>query len=228
MKRIKNAPAQELKQTMQLFLIRHAQSQNNARPEHERVEDPPITEIGHAQAEHLANVAPELELTHLITSPFRRTLQTTEYLRRETGLTPEVRSELHELGGCMRGPSLAEMVGAPGMNREEILAEFRDYNVSDEINGDGWWGGKPYEEYSAAQTRAKNLLERTLKEFAATDARVAYVMHADFKRIFLEQFYNVEMGAWNASLTRVTMTPDDIRVDDYNNIDHLPEELHTG
>ena len=213
---------------MQLFLIRHAQSQNNALPEAQRVEDPPITEIGHQQAERLAAVLPELELTHLITSPFRRTLQTTEHLRQATNLVPHVRPELHELGGCMRGPSVAEMVGAPGMNREEILAEFIDYQVCESIDGSGWWGGKPYELLAEAQLRAEKLLTRTREEFGETDARVAYVMHADFKRIFLEQFSIVRQTPWNASLTHVSITPDEVRVEDYNNIDHLPAELHTA
>jgi 2,3-bisphosphoglycerate-dependent phosphoglycerate mutase len=213
---------------MQLFLIRHAQSLNNALPESQRVEDPPITDIGHEQARRLAEVLPALELTHLITSPFRRTLETTEHLRKAVGLSPDVRTELHELGGCMRGPSVAEMVGAPGMSRAEIEAEFAGYQISDEIDGDGWWGGKPFEQYEAARLRAKNLYERTLRDFADSDARVAYVMHADFKRIFLEQFYPVPEGAWNTSLTQLTITPQEVRVDDYNNIAHLSEELITA
>ena len=31
---------------MELYLIRHAQSQNNVKPEEHRVEDPPLTELG--------------------------------------------------------------------------------------------------------------------------------------------------------------------------------------
>ena len=85
---------------MQLFLIRHAQSQNNALPEEQRVEDPGLTELGHRQAELLADWVPALNLTRLITSPFRRTLLTTEPIRRATSLIPEVRVDLHEQGGC--------------------------------------------------------------------------------------------------------------------------------
>ena len=212
---------------MQLFLIRHAQSQNNAQPEHLRVEDPPITEIGHQQAERLAEVLPALELTHLVTSPFRRTLETTEHLRRAVGLNPEVRTELHEVGGCMRGPSVAEMVGAPGMNRDEIIAEFTGYQVGNEIGEAGWWGGKPYESFELASARAKNLLARTLHEYASTDARVAYVMHADFKSLFLQQFCDVLAVPWNTSLTQVSIADDEVRLDDFNNVTHLPEELMT-
>ena len=213
---------------MQLYLIRHAQSQNNALPESLRVEDPPITELGHQQAKQLGEAMPALELTHLVTSPFRRTLETTEYVRQATGLTPHVRTELHELGGCMRGASIAEMVGAPGMNREEIEAEFGGYEVGSEIDGGGWWGGKPYEEYHAAVRRAEKLLKRTREEFAASDARVAYVMHADFKRIFLELFHDIRQTPFNASVTCVTITTGETAVEDYNNIDHLTEELHTA
>ena len=33
---------------------------------------------------------------------------------------------------------------------------------------------------------------------------------------------------WNASLTRLTLTHNDVDVEDYNNIDHLPAELRTA
>ena len=36
---------------MQLYLIRHGQSENNGRPEHLRVEDAELTDLGHQQAE---------------------------------------------------------------------------------------------------------------------------------------------------------------------------------
>ena len=39
---------------VQLYLIRHGQSENNARPEHLRVEDAELTDLGHQQAEQLA------------------------------------------------------------------------------------------------------------------------------------------------------------------------------
>ena len=80
----------------------------------------------------------------------------------------------------------------------------------------------------AAQLRASALLQRTIAEYAATDARVAYVMHADFKRMFLEVFHREPLGCpYNASISRLTITPQGTRLDDYNNVGHMSSDLWT-
>jgi 2,3-bisphosphoglycerate-dependent phosphoglycerate mutase len=48
---------------MQLLLVRHAQSANNALPTELRVHDPGLTETGNLQAEHLADWLQTLPLT---------------------------------------------------------------------------------------------------------------------------------------------------------------------
>jgi len=60
---------------MDLYLVRHAQSQNNALPERLRVADPDLTDLGHQQAARLAERVRSLKLTRLLTSPFRRALR---------------------------------------------------------------------------------------------------------------------------------------------------------
>ena len=99
---------------MELYLIRHAQSLNNALSSQDRVEDPPLTEIGQRQCDHLAKWIPSLKLTRLVTSPFLRTLQTADHIGRSVRLAPEVRIELHEQGGCVSGPTREFFVGRPG------------------------------------------------------------------------------------------------------------------
>lgn len=213
----------------ELYLIRHAQSLNNALPEEERVEDPPLTHMGHEQARRLAAVLPALRLTKVFTSPFLRTLQTTEHLRQATGLVPHVRIELHELGGCVSGNSLVGHTGRPGLTRSQILAEYAGYEVAVDIDGDGWWRSQPYETFELALLRARTLLERTIADYAATDARIAYVMHADIKRIFLDLIHREPVSfPYNASISQLTITPGGARLVDYNNVAHLDEELRTS
>ncbi len=215
--------------TMKLYLIRHAQSLNNALPEEERVEDPGLTELGHQQAEALGKWIPSLNLTRLITSPFLRTLLTTEPIYRATSLVPEVRTPLHEHGGCYAGHDFSTKVGRPGMNREEIEAEFTGYRVSDEIDHQGWWRSQPFEAWQAAGVRAKQLLDATRLEFGATDERVAYVMHADIKMLFLSELQPELVDVpWNTSVTEIELTPTSHRVQDFNQIDHLPSHLATS
>jgi|CXWL01.1.fsa_nt_gi 2,3-bisphosphoglycerate-dependent phosphoglycerate mutase len=211
---------------MQLYLIRHAQSQNNALPEEERVEDPGLTELGRQQAEHLGDWIPALKLTRLITSPFRRTLMTAEPIRRATSLIPEVRIDLHEQGGCYSGHDFSAKVGRPGMTRREIEAEFAGFQVADDIDGAGWWQSKPYETWEAARIRAARLLEWTRREFAHTDERVAFVMHADIKRLFLAQLHADPLDVpCNTSVTEIEFTANSHHLRIFNQYSHLPNDL---
>lgn len=213
---------------MQLYLIRHAQSQNNALPEEDRVEDPGLTELGQQQAEHLGEWISTLKLTRLITSPFRRTLLTTEPIRRATSLIPEVRIDLHEQGGCYSGHDFTTKLGRPGMTRREIEAEFLGYRVADDIDGAGWWQSKPYETWEDARIRAARLLEATCREFAHTDERVAYVMHADIKRLFLSRLHTDPLEVpCNTSVTEIEFTEDSIALRKFNRIEHLPIHMVT-
>lgn len=213
---------------MQLYLIRHAQSQNNALPEEERVEDPGLTELGRQQAEHLAEWIPSLQLTRLITSPFRRTLLTTEPIRRATALVPEVRIDLHELGGCYAGHEFGNLVGRPGMTRREIEAEFSGFEVADDIDGEGWWQSKPYEDMEDARIRAARLIKWTRREFAHSQERVAFVMHADIKRLFLAHLDAEPIDvACNTSVTEIEFTSNSHHLRVFNQISHLPAHIVT-
>ena len=117
---------------MELFLIRHGQSLNNFLPQEQRVEDPPLTDLGHQQAVLLAEWIESAGITRLISSPFRRTLETAEYVRRTTGLRPEIWIDLHEQGGCVAGPTPDCMVGRPGMTHGQISADFPGFQIGDE------------------------------------------------------------------------------------------------
>ena len=213
---------------MRLFLIRHAESQNNALPESQRVEDPHITELGHRQASHLARRVGELGLTKLFTSPFRRTLQTTSPIYEATKLVPNVRVALHEEGGCYSGHTPENMAGRPGMNRSDIEREFPGYLVSTDMDDRGWWTSEFHENHASASRRAAQLVQHTVEEFGGTDERVAFVMHGDIKRLFLEQFHvgGLDLPA-NASVTEIAITAEGCRLENYNCVRHLPGELIT-
>jgi 2,3-bisphosphoglycerate-dependent phosphoglycerate mutase len=213
---------------MKLFLIRHAQSQNNARPESERVEDPVLTEIGHEQARRLSEWLPSLGLTRLFTSPFRRTLETTVRIHHATGLVPEVITDLHEQGGCYAGHTIGSMIGRPGMTGAEIEKEFPGFRIAEDIDAEGWWKCKPYERFEPASQRAWALLQWTQKQFAHTEERVAYVSHGDLKMRFLEHFHPQTLTIPdNTSVTTIRVTPDSIQLTDYNRTEHLPADLVT-
>lgn len=213
---------------MQLFLIRHAQSANNAKPEHERIPDPPITAVGRQQADRLAESIDRLKLTRLISSPFLRALQTTAPLHEATGLVPHVRAEWHEEGGCYSGHIPGQLRGEPGMTRAEIETRFPGYLVHDEIDDRGWWRRQPWETTERSQARARRVLKAVCDEFRGASERVAFVTHADFKchllRLVHDDWIDVPR---NTSVTTLEITDDSARLVDFNRVDHLPGELQT-
>jgi len=225
---------------MRLFLIRHAQSANNALPESQRVEDPPLTEIGQQQAVALAESLVSAKLDRIITSPFRRSLQTTSYIARRLQLVPEVWIDLHEQGGCYSGYEPECYQGRPGMSQSEIAAEFPEYVVETAIGHEGWWRCQPYENDEQAKQRARRLLERTLHTFAGSEQVIAYVMHADFKRMLLsEMFSQPHSGSSgklsnghtilinNTGVTQVIAREGRFHLQELNSISHLPLGIRT-
>ncbi len=213
---------------MQLFLIRHAQSENNARAQSQRIEDPALTRLGHEQAKRLASRLASLRLTRVVTSPFLRAMQTSEYLSMATDLKPEVWIDLHEKGGCVSGSPPDQMVGRPGMTRAEIAARFPRSQIAAEIDGDGWWGSQPMETEVQCRQRAARLLARTCAQLGRSHERVAYVMHGDFLLALLGCFHPIPLNlSWNASLTTVTVTDDTATLNQYSCVAHLPNYLVT-
>ena len=211
---------------MELYLIRHAQSQNNALPEEQRIDDPGLTELGRQQAELLGKWIPTLGLTQVITSPFLRALETAQSIYASTGLKPRVQTAIHEQGGCCSGYPKVGMVGCPGLNRHEIEQRFPGFHVADEINGDGWWQCQEYELRPQALRRAALVFQRTRDEFGHTSERVAYVTHADFKLLFLEQFHLEPLEVpCNTSVTKVVINAEGCRLADHNSVRHLPAHL---
>lgn len=219
---------------MQLFLIRHAQSANNAQPDEHRVEDPPLTELGRRQATALAVWLETVGLDHVIASPFRRSLETAEYIRRRLAIKPHVWVDLHELGGCYAGHETERYEGRPGLSHSQIAAEFPGFQLDPAINGQGWWQCRPHESDEQARARATRLIEKTVSMFGATDQSVAYIMHADFKRIFLEElFASLEVpnliwhSIYNTSVTVIGLGGSSPRLNIYNSTVHLSPDLLT-
>jgi len=214
---------------VQLYLIRHAQSANNALPESQRVSDPSLTDLGHEQARKLAEWLPRLELTRLYTSPFLRTLETTAAVCEAVALTPEVRIHLHEQGGCYSGYWPNDKVGEPGMTRAEIEARFPHYRIEESLDGKGWWRRQPYETYELARQRAKGILAWADEAYAGSADRVAIIMHADIKSRILELLHEETLETpMNTSVTRIELIPGGAKLREYNQVEHLSAGMITS
>lgn len=218
----------------QLYIIRHAQSANNALPEPERVDDPAITDLGTKQVAQLAGRFGDIEITHALTSGFLRAIQTMRPVAEATGVQPEIWTDLHEVGGCFSGHVPGELRGMPGMTREILKEDFPEFRLPDDIDGEGWWKSKPFEDYSAAVARAETQATRLRSEFAGTDARVACVIHADFKDLLLAALLKADYEKYrsadlrNTGVTHLSLGEKATEVISFNDVSHLPGEWVTS
>jgi broad specificity phosphatase PhoE len=240
---------------MEFYIIRHAQSVNNAlTDQRQRVQDPPLTELGKQQAEivaqHLATgISLEMPagssgggrdvyrkgygITRLYCSAMHRSLQTAWPIAQTLGLTPEVWVDIHESGGIyLEHLDERGVKGYPGKTRAEILAEFPECVLPEEITEEGWWKGER-ETHWQSGARAMAVAEK-LKSWTNNDEHVAIVSHGDFIDLLIKALLNqlpsrrVYYHHYNTAITRINFNSKgglDIRY--MNRIEHLPADLVT-
>ncbi len=217
---------------MELILIRHAQSENNARPEWLRTEDPGLTELGYQQAERLLAYRLDLFGAQLmITSPFRRALETARVLAGSGRIPVWVWRDVHEQGGCYSGYLPEQRVGRPGLTRHQIEQDYPSFVIDDSIDTEGWWGARPYETWQEAGLRARRVIDRLIGELTPFYQSVAVVTHADFMRLLLLSLSPLQLpveriseSILNTSVTILGVaSPAVCRV--WNSVEHLPPDM---
>lgn len=193
---------------MQLYFIRHAQSENNklwaeGRPEEERVADPLLTETGREQAQllaaYLANgsreaVAPSdrlngqgIHLTHLYSSLMLRAVATANYIAEAIGMHFTGWEEIHEGGGIyLYDPERGEDVGLPGASGSFLAEQYPSFVLPPTLGEEGWWRSQPREPWEAVPARARTFLTGLLEQHGGTDHRVAIVSHGGFFHALLQ------------------------------------------
>ncbi|MCP4538759.1 MAG: histidine phosphatase family protein [Chloroflexi bacterium] len=232
---------------MELFIIRHAQSTNNALADHRnRVRDPLLTELGQRQAEIVAQYLSNGILatpwkkkspsqghgiTRLYCSAMWRSLQTAQQIGQALGLLPEVWIDIHERGGIFLDHGAEGVVGYPGKMRTEILTAFPNYILPDGITEQGWWHYPGQEIRSAFHERALRVAN-VLRGWAANDERIAIVTHGTFidtllKTLFKQTLnYDVYYHHLSTAITWIGFHSDGhLDVEYLNSVHHLPPEL---
>lgn len=200
---------------MLLYLIRHAQSANNdlyARggTANGRTADPPLTEIGHRQAQLLAHCLagappadpmPELigkyaarhdrlgyGLTHLYCSLMTRAIQTAGYVAAATGLPLTAWPEIHERGGLHEWDETSGAdIGVAGPGRSFFINEYPHLILPEAIDEAGWWN-RPPETVTESIPRARLVWEQLLARHGGTEDRVGLVLHGGFFQALLTVF----------------------------------------
>jgi len=195
-----------------LYLIRHAQSQNNAiwdgRGDSQpgRVPDPEITETGHRQArvlaEHLAHPQSEPRqhpfaaggeshygLTHVYCSLMTRSILTAQYIADACGLKLQALPDIFEKHGIYEADAGGIMHGLPGPGRDYFSTRFAGLELPAELDDGGWWN-RPVEDEAAFLLRMKRVVADMHRRLDGSDDNVAMVVHGDF----IDQFVNELMG----------------------------------
>jgi len=199
---------------MQLYFIRHGQSENNAlwinTGSHiGRNEDPELTEVGRQQAEILAQflrradstlrpsfTSTELSasdfqnvagfgITHLYSSLMGRAVATGTIVANALDLPLAAWEDVYEWGGIyLKDEQTGERVGLPGRNRAYFEQHFPDLVLPDSLGEAGWWN-RPFEETELRLPRAQRVLRDLLERHGGTDDRVAVVSHGGFYNYLL-------------------------------------------
>jgi 2,3-bisphosphoglycerate-dependent phosphoglycerate mutase len=217
-----------------LFLVRHAQSANNAQAEHQRIPDPPITPLGETQSQRLAEAMASFRPTHLFTSPFLRSIQTTRGVAEQLRLQPTIHRELFEQGGCYRGHAVGDRHPMPGMGRRELQELCPSWTVDPLIPEAGWNTLSRYEEIDQARDRARRVAGWISSSMQHAEDRWAFIIHADFKLRILEALLDrndleEHLGdVINTSISRLSWQQGKWKLDFWNSYQHLDPDLVTA
>ena len=242
-----------------LYLIRHAQSENNViwvgSDDHPgRVPDPEITELGHNQAQTLAQhlAHPHAEprqhpfaatgqadfgLTHVYCSLMTRSILTGEYISKACDLKLEALPAIFEKHGIYDVDDSGNLQGMPGPGRDYFEQRFAGLKLPSELGDQGWWS-RPVEDEATFLQRMQRVVSDLRQRMNDSDDCIAMVVHGDF----IDQFVNELMGVvrhqpnydnhwvanWtfhNTSISRIDFVNGSYNVVYLNRIDHLPNEL---
>ncbi len=239
---------------MQLYFIRHAQSENNALwvqtgSSQGRSSDPDLTDAGRQQAEQLAEFLSHerlpqpanqwdpqnrsgFRLSHLYTSLMVRAVATAVPLAQALKLPLMAWQDLHEIGGIYLDDEQGQPIGLPGRGRSYFAQNYPALQLGDEFNDRGWWN-QPYEPDEAAEPRARRVLESLLERHGNSQDQVGLVSHGGFYNSLLNVMF--EFGStselWllmnNAAITRLDIHQNRIELVYHNRVDYLPEHLIT-
>jgi broad specificity phosphatase PhoE len=234
---------------MRLYLIRHGQSTNNILTDQsKRTYDPLLTDLGKIQADHLAEYIattpdfPDVEsgygITHLYTSAMRRTLLTTQPLAQRLNITPQIWTDIHEIGGLFLAYPDGREETFGGITRSEIERDFPDYVIPDHITEDGWYdverGHEKPDEFLARAIR----VAYALRQRTETRERIVLVSHAAFLDALVKALlYQAPMHPndlfylhYNTGITRFDFGEsmmDNMQLQYFNRTAHLTPELRS-
>lgn len=241
---------------MQLYFIRHGQSENNALYMQSgsfdgRSEDPELTVLGHQQAKKLSDFLRVSEpsrhaddrdlyrpvgfgITHLYCSLMVRAAATGTCIADTLGLPLVAWEDAHEGRGIyLPDQETGERIGMAGHNRAYFEQHYPDLILPDTLGAAGWWN-RPAETQEKTLQRAQRFFDDLRERHGDTDDRVAVVSHGGFYNYLMYTILNipVQIDYWfhlnNAAISRISFRAGGIDLIYLNRFDFLPVEMITS
>ncbi len=223
--------------TLEVYLIRHGQSVNNAIADSSQwLPDPPLTPIGTQQANWLADhLKTDNRIIQLYTSPLLRALQTTRPIAAALGLQPHLWIDIHEHGGVVQEGS--PVINQMGLTREEIAAACPGIFILHGLAEMGWWrtgeGFEPKAELYARCARVAQSLHTRARSLSPDMPEcVALVSHGLFISRLIKTIFAVDNDAYyylhhNTGITRIDYLDGQPIMRYTNKTVHLPPDYLT-
>lgn len=188
---------------MELYFIRHGQSQNNANarnPHYQESPDPVLTDHGMEQARHLADFFQKNQhikqdeqgnsqnrygfgITHIYSSLMDRAVNTAAPTARVLGVPFSAWIDIHEEGGIFARDKNNYLQGLPGKPRSYFQQYFPEFALPDHLDESGWWN-RPFEGEAERPLRAEKFLAELINRHGDTSGqpedRVAIFSHGGF------------------------------------------------
>lgn len=239
---------------MELYFIRHAQSENNAlaarnATDEVRTHDPELTALGKQQAARVADFLAEqhpdahtavydpqnrrgITLTHLYASLMVRAVNTGTIIAERLGLPLTAWSDWHEEGGLFIEEQPNHYVGRPGNGRGYFAQAYPKLVLPDTLTDGGWWAGG-LEAAEDRPRRARRVVAELLARHGGTDDHVGVVSHGGFYSHIVNALmdvsppYKLSFLLNNASVSRIVLLPTGSYVVYQNRCEFLPTPLVT-
>ena len=221
---------------MELYLIRHGQSTNNAGLPH--VADPPLSNLGKQQAYYAGKALQREGISRLYCSPMLRALQTAEIIGDILSLVPHVYIGLHEWDGIWE-----ESVGRfgatlPGLTRSEMKEVCPNVVLPQGVTDEGWlftqWENVELM-LQQADRNATNFIARLETTHAEADERVAAISHGGFLSTLIGTCFNLpsnddsdRFAHHNAAISKIRGTARGTQLRYSDRICHLPKGMITS
>ena len=240
---------------MQIFFVRHGQSENNAlwarmQSSEGRVPDPLITEIGKRQMEYTAQfldfcLTPDISReadpscvfdagnVYLYCSLMERSIQSGLIIQDRLNISLQAFMDIHENGGIYHhDPETEEPVGESGKPRSYFEINYPDVILPEKISEKGWWD-RDYETREERKNRADRVLDTIRSRHSKTSDSIILVSHGGFYNYFLRAVLSAESPdhSWfelfNGAVTLLYFEEKFVKIYYNNRFDFMPTELVT-